>query len=230
LAISPAGQHADQSAHHLGVIAVGQHFAAMVQDGFLLEAERVDATEVASLNAGFRQPELGLDFAGVVTAVGPCVADHKVGDRVAGVSPSGCWGTFVTCDARLAAPIPADLSAEAAAAVATAYATAWFGLHDLARIAAGDRVLIHSATGGVGQAAIAIARQAGAEIFATAGSPARRQLLRDMGITHVYDSRTTDFADEIRQDTDGYGVDVVLNSLIGTPHLVATASINTRLA
>jgi NADPH:quinone reductase-like Zn-dependent oxidoreductase/acyl carrier protein len=107
------------------------------------------------------------------------------------------------------------LSAEAAAAVATAYATAWFGLHDLARIAAGDRVLIHSATGGVGQAAIAIARQAGAEIFATAGSPARRQLLRDMGITHVYDSRTTDFADEIRQDTDGYGVDVVLNSLIG---------------
>lgn len=162
-----------------------------------------------------RQPELGLDFAGVVTAVGPGVADHKVGDRVAGVSPSGCWGTFVTCDARLAAPMSADLSAEAAAAVATAYATAWFGLHDLARIAAGDRVLIHSATGGVGQAAIAIARQAGAEIFATAGSPARRQLLRDMGITHVYDSRTTDFADEIRQDTDGYGVDVVLNSLIG---------------
>jgi NADPH:quinone reductase-like Zn-dependent oxidoreductase/acyl carrier protein len=115
----------------------------------------------------------------------------------------------------LVAPVPAGLSDEQAAAVATGYATAWFGLHDLARIGARDRVLIHSATGGVGQAAIAIARQAGAQIFATAGSPARRQQLRDRGIEHVYDSRSTDFAEEIRRDTDGYGVDVVLNSLIG---------------
>ena len=79
----------------------------------------------------------------------------------------------------------------------------------------GDRVLIHSATGGVGQAAIAIARTAGAEIFATAGSEQRRQLLRDMGIEHVYDSRSTEFADAIRRDTDGYGVDIVLNSVTG---------------
>ena len=97
----------------------------------------------------------------------------------------------------------------------TAYATAWYGLHDLARITSGDKVLIHSATGGVGQAAIAIARAAGAEIFATAGSPQRRELLRDMGIEHVYDSRSTEFADQIRRDTDGYGVDIVLNSLTG---------------
>ena len=76
-------------------------------------------------------------------------------------------------------------------------------------------MLIHSGTGGVGQAAIAIARWAGAEIFATAGSPQRRELLRDMGIEHVYDSRTTEFADQIRRDTDGYGVDIVLNSLTG---------------
>ena len=76
-------------------------------------------------------------------------------------------------------------------------------------------MLIHSATGGVGQAAIAIARAAGAEIFATAGSEQRRQLLRDMGIEHVYDSRSTEFADQIRRDTDGYGVDIVLNSLTG---------------
>src|SRR5689334_7229050 len=90
-----------------------------------------------------------------------------------------------------------------------------YGLHDLARIRSGDRVLIHSATGGVGQAAIAIARAVGAEIFATAGSEERRQLLRDMGIEHVYDSRSIEFAEEIRRDTDGYGVDIVLNSVIG---------------
>ena len=76
-------------------------------------------------------------------------------------------------------------------------------------------MLIHSATGGVGQAAIAIARQAGAEIFATAGNADRRQMLRDMGIDHVYDSRSNGFRREIRRDTDGYGVDVVLNSLTG---------------
>ena len=158
---------------------------------------------------------LGADFAGVVTAVGPGVTDHKVGDRVGAIADAVAWGTFVTCDARLAAALPERLTAEQAAAVSTAHATAWYSLHNLARVQPGDRVLIHSATGGVGQAAIAIARHAGAEIFATAGSHDRRELLRKMGIEHVYNSRTTDFAEEIRRDTDGYGVDVVLNSLTG---------------
>ncbi len=159
-------------------------------------------------------PPLGLEFAGVVAAVGPDVTDHHVGDRVGGMA-DGSWGTFVTCDARVAAPLPARMTAESTAAVSTPYATALYGLHDLARMAAGDKVLIHSATGGVGQAAVAMARRTGAEIFATAGSPQRRELLHDMGIDHVYDSRSLDFADQIRSDTDGYGVDIVLNSLPG---------------
>ena len=162
-----------------------------------------------------RLPALGTDFAGVVTAVGKDVKDHKVGDHVGGLSGNGCWSTFVTCDANLAAKLPAGLTDAQAAATTTAHATAWYGLHDLARIRRGDRVLIHSATGGVGQAAIAIARAVGAEIFATAGNEQRRALLRDMGIEHVYDSRTIEFADAIRRDTDGYGVDIVLNSVTG---------------
>ncbi len=164
---------------------------------------------------GGYQPRLGGDFAGVVTAVGPDVTEHRVGDRVGGISTAGCWGTFVKCAARLAVTLPPEMPLEEAAAVPTAAATAWYGLHELARISRTDKVLIHSATGGVGRAAIAIARAVGCEIFATAGSPKRRQLLSDMGIEHVYDSRSTDFADEIRRDTDGYGVDVVLNSLTG---------------
>jgi polyketide synthase 5 len=160
-------------------------------------------------------PQLGTDFAGVVTAVGPDVTGHEVGDHIGGLSANGCWGTFVTCDANLAVTLPPGLPDDQAAAVTTAYATAWYGLHDLARIKPDDRVLIHSATGGVGQAAIAIARAAGAEIFATAGSPQRRELLHEMGIEHIYDSRSTEFADLIRRDTDGYGVDVVLNSVTG---------------
>jgi acyl transferase domain-containing protein/acyl carrier protein len=162
-----------------------------------------------------QQQQLGLDFTGVVTAVGPGVPEYKVGDRVGGFAGGGCWGTFVTCDARLAAPLPARLSDQDAVAVSTAYCMAWYGLVDLARLSTGDRVLIHSATGGVGQAAIAIARHVGAEIYATAGNPRRRQLLRDRGIEHVYDSRSTDFAEQIRRHTDGYGVDVVFNSLTG---------------
>ena len=164
-------------------------------------------------------PKLGTDFAGVVTAVGPDVTNHKVGDRVGGMSPHGCWATYVTCDARLATALPEGLTEAQAAAVTTAHATAWYGLTDLARIKAGDKVLIHSGTGGVGQAAIAIARAAGAEIYATAGSEKRRQLLRDMGIEHVYDSRSVEFADQIRADTGGYGVDVVLNSVTGAAQL-----------
>jgi polyketide synthase 3/4 len=160
-------------------------------------------------------PQLGTDFAGVVTAVGPDVLEPVVGDHVGGISPNGSWSTFVTCDARLAVTLPPGVPLADAAAVPIASATAWYGLHDLARISAADKVLIHSATGGVGQTAIAIARAVGAEIFATAGSPQRRQLLHDMGIEHVYDSRSIEFADQIRRDTDGYGVDIVLNSLPG---------------
>lgn len=162
-----------------------------------------------------RRPQLGLDFAGVVTAVGPQVTSHRVGDHVGGMSANGCWGTFVTCDADVAVTLPSGLRDDHAAAVSTAAATAWYGLHDLARMTSRDKVLIHSASGGVGQAAIAIARAAGAEIYATAGTEERRELLRNMGINHVYDSRSTAFADQIRHDTDGYGVDIVLNSLTG---------------
>ena len=160
-------------------------------------------------------PQLGIDFAGVVTGVGPGVTSHRVGDHVGGMSPKGCWGTFLTCDADLAVTLPAGLRDDQAAAVSTAAATAWYGLMDLAHMRSGDKVLIHSATGGVGQAALAIARLGGAEIYATAGTSERRNMLRRMGISHVYDSRSVDFADQIRADTDGYGVDIVLNSLTG---------------
>ncbi len=162
-----------------------------------------------------RLPQLGADFAGVVTAVGEGVDDHRIGDRVAGISTTGAWCTFVTCDAGLVVKIPDGVPDGQAAAVPSAHATAWYGLHDLARMEEGDKVLIHSATGGVGQAAVAMAKAAGVEIFATAGTPEKREMLRSIGIEHVYDSRSTEFAELIRKDTEGYGVDVVLNSLPG---------------
>jgi acyl transferase domain-containing protein/acyl carrier protein len=162
-----------------------------------------------------RPLELGLDFAGIVTAVGPGVSTILPGDRVSGFCKGGSWGTYLTCDARLVVRIPDALTDIQAAAVLTTTATAWYGLQDLARLGPGDKVLIHSATGGVGQAAVSIAHAAGAEIFATAGSEARREILRTSGISHVYDSRTPAFAEQILRDTSGRGVDIVLNSLTG---------------
>jgi len=110
---------------------------------------------------------------------------------------------------------PARLSFAEAAALPTVAITAWQGLRDLGRIARGDKVLIHSAAGGVGLAAIQVARDAGAEVFATAGSEAKRDHLRALGIAHVMDSRSLDFADAVRVTTGGTGVDIVLNSLAG---------------
>jgi DNA ligase (NAD+) len=81
----------------------------------------------------------------VVTAVGSGVTEHRVGDKVGGLGADGCWGTYVTCDARLATQLPDGVSAEEAAAISTGYGTAWYGLHELARIQAGDRVLIQRA-------------------------------------------------------------------------------------
>src|SRR6185369_15044825 len=102
-----------------------------------------------------------------------------------------------------------------AATIPIPFLTAEYALNRLARMKAGDRVLIHAATGGVGLAALQIAQRAGAEIFATAGSPEKRQYLQSLGVEHVMNSRTLDFADEIRTRTNGEGIDIVLNSLAG---------------
>ncbi|MFB7666718.1 SDR family NAD(P)-dependent oxidoreductase [Kitasatospora sp. NPDC056138] len=161
-----------------------------------------------------RPMPFGFDCAGVVTAVGDGVTLHRVGDRVAALHP-GAFHSFAIVPAVKAVPVPDDVTFEEAAARPSVYATTWYALHRLSRLSAGERVLIHSATGGVGLAAISIAKHFGAEIFATAGSETKRQYLRDLGIEHVFDSRSTRFADQIRELTDGEGVDVVLNSLTG---------------
>ncbi|WP_081635440.1 type I polyketide synthase [Nocardia sp. BMG111209] len=157
---------------------------------------------------------LGGECAGRVTAVGSGVGHVEVGELVAAIA-SPAFGSYVTTDAALVVPLPASVSPTAAATVPIAYLTAHHALIELAGVRAGERVLVHAATGGVGLAAIALARRAGAEIFATAGSPEKREYLRRMGIRHVMDSRTLDFADEILRRTGGEGVDVVLNSLSG---------------
>lgn len=160
------------------------------------------------------------DGAGTVTAVGRDVQGPGLGDLVA---VPVCWsdddGTLMcsraTVRADWAIPLAGREELDHAAGLPIAYLTSWYGLRHLGRLGKGDRVLIHSATGGVGLAAINIARLLGAEVLATAGTETKRQYLRGLGIQHVMDSRSLDFAEQVRQATAGQGVDVVLNSLTG---------------
>jgi NADPH:quinone reductase-like Zn-dependent oxidoreductase/acyl carrier protein len=153
----------------------------------------------------------GLECAGVVVAVGDGVTALAVGDRVMGIAPNA-FDSHVTTD-RLVVPIPPDLTFADAATVPIAFLTAAYGLRQLADLRPGERVLVHAAAGGVGQAAVQIALALGAEVHATVGSPEKRRYLEALGVRHVYGSRTLDFADELMAATGGAGVDVVLNSL-----------------
>lgn len=157
---------------------------------------------------------LGDEFAGIVLRAGSNVRDHRAGDRVFGVT-LGAMATHVTVPGSVCLPIPADMSFEEAATIPVVYLTAYHALHKLAHAQAGERILIHSAAGGVGWAAVRLALQAGLEVFGTAGSPMKRQLLRNIGVHHVSNSRTLEFADEIMALTRGEGIDIVLNSLAG---------------
>ena len=156
----------------------------------------------------------GNECAGTVTAVGDGVEHLAVGDHVVGLL-AGSFASHVTGSAAFLARRPAALTAEQAVTVPIAYVTAFFALHHLGRLRAGERVLIHSAAGGVGLAAVHLARLAGAEVFATAGSDAKRDYLRSLGVVHVMSSRTPDFAAEIARHTKGQGVHLALNSLAG---------------
>ena len=157
---------------------------------------------------------LGAECVGVVSAIGAGVEHLKVGDAVLGMA-GGSLRSYVTTTADLMAIKPPSLSSEEAATLPITFLTAAYGLNRLAALKRGERVLIHAAAGGVGLAAVQLALRAGAEIFATAGNPDKRELLKRMGVAHVLDSRSLEFASEVMTRTQGRGVDVVLNSLAG---------------
>ncbi|NUR58296.1 MAG: SDR family NAD(P)-dependent oxidoreductase, partial [Catenulispora sp.] len=157
---------------------------------------------------------LGGEGAGVVLEVGTDVKDLRPGDRVMGLFDGA--GPTAIADRRWITPMPLDWGFAQAATMPVAFQTAYYGLHDLAGLKAGERILIHTATGGVGQAALQLARHFGAEVFTTA-SPAKWPVLHDLGVPadHIASSRTLDYETAFRAATGDAGFDVVLNSLAG---------------
>ena len=156
---------------------------------------------------------LGLECAGVVTAVGKRVTNFQIGDEVMAIA-SNSFSKYVTVNSLLATSKPDSFTFTEAATIPVTFLTAYYILSHLAQLQPGEKVLIHAAAGGVGLAAIQIAQQLGAEVWATA-SKGKWELLKSMGVTNIMDSRSLDFADEIMSATEGKGVDVVLNSLSG---------------
>ena len=185
--------------------AVGLNFRDVMAATGLLPAEA---------EVGLAWERLGFECAGIVRQVGAGVDPALLGKRVVAVT-SGAFASQVAVPAALVFEIPQNFTFAQAAAIPTAYATAQYALATLGRIQKGEKVLIHAATGGVGLAAISVAQRHGAEIYATAGSDEKRAYLRKLGVQHIFDSRSLDFADGVLAATDGYGVDLVLNSLPG---------------
>ncbi|MEM8551398.1 MAG: SDR family NAD(P)-dependent oxidoreductase [Pseudomonadota bacterium] len=167
-----------------------------------------------ALQDGFAGPTLGMECAGTIDAVGEGVSDVSVGERVIAFAPA-CFASHVTVPADAVGRLPEGLSAEAAASVPVAFLTAFYALVELGQLEEGETVLIHGGAGGVGLAALQIAKWRGAKVFATAGTDEKRALLTRLGADEVFDSRSLTFAEEAVAASGGEGVDCVLNSLAG---------------
>ena len=157
---------------------------------------------------------LGDEFAGVVLRTGSDVSTFSPGDRVFGI-----WRNTIrshlTLPSNVVCPLPESMTFNEGTTFTIAFLTAYYALHTIGHIKTGERLLIHSGAGGVGMAAVQLGLKEGAEIFATAGDPLKRTFLKRLGVHHVFDSRSPEFAAEIMDVTGGEGVDLVLNSLAG---------------
>ncbi|RWL88757.1 MAG: SDR family NAD(P)-dependent oxidoreductase [Mesorhizobium sp.] len=158
---------------------------------------------------------LGLEFSGTVRRVGPGVSNLRPGDRIMGMG-KGYLRRFAKVRADYVMRVPDRLELVEAATLPTAFLTAHYALNHVARLARGETALIHLASGGVGLAAVQVARDRGAKLFGTAGSEQKRAFLSALDLDKVMNSRSLDFADEVRAATQGRGVDVVLNALSGS--------------
>lgn len=182
------------------VKAAGMNFRDVLKALALYPAETADARI------------FGDEVAGEVIAVGEGVTHLAVGDKAFGLAVFGL-ATHTLARAADVRKMPDNLSYEEAATLPVVFMTAWYALNNVARMKAGESILVHAGAGGVGMAAIQIAHHLGADVIASAGSPTKRALLKTLGVKHVIDSRRGDFAESVMELTNGRGVDVVLNAL-----------------
>lgn len=187
-----------------------------------VHAAGVNRADLTHRRGGYGRPNfgdstiMGLEIAGEITAMGSDVEGFRIGDRVMGIVGGGAYAEVARIDYRMAIPIPAALDYIDAAAIPEVFVTAHEAMIHLGRLKRGDSVLIHAAAGGVGSAAVQLARATGARIFATADA-SKLDRVAQWGADEVIDYRTRDFAEVIAEATDGRGVDVVVD-FVGAPY------------
>jgi NADPH2:quinone reductase len=158
----------------------------------------------------------GMEIAGEVVALGPNVVGVSLGDKVTSLLPGGGYAGYAIAAAPLLMPIPKGLSMVEAAAIPETFLTVWTNLFERGRCKAGDVVLVHGGTSGIGTTAIQLAKAWGARVFATAGSEAKARACEGLGAVRGIDYKTEDFVEVIRTETKGYGVDITLDMVAGS--------------
>jgi NADPH:quinone reductase-like Zn-dependent oxidoreductase len=157
----------------------------------------------------------GIEVCGIITRLGEGVRKWRRGDRVIAATQFGGYAEYAIAKQERLYPLPRRMNFDEGASLSVTYLTAYHGLVTLAHLQRGDKLLVHAAAGGVGSAAIQLAKHFGAEIYATASTPEKLEFARNQGATHLINYRTEDFEKSIRNSTNGYGVDVVLDSVGG---------------
>jgi NADPH2:quinone reductase len=157
----------------------------------------------------------GLEIAGEVAAVGDAVTDWRVGDRVCALVAGGGYAEYCPAPAPQCLRVPKGLGFVEAAALPETFFTVWTNVFERGRLAAGETILVHGGTSGIGTAAIALARAFGARVFATAGSAEKCAACLRLGAEVAIDYRAQDFVAVVKEKTDGRGVDVVLDMVAG---------------
>ncbi|MCC7326706.1 MAG: NAD(P)H-quinone oxidoreductase [Burkholderiales bacterium] len=160
-------------------------------------------------------PIVGLEVAGRIAALGEGVVGWQVGDEVCALTPGGGYAGYCATPAGFCLPLPPGLSLREAAGVPENYFTVWYNLFDRLHFAAGESVLIHGGTSGIGLTAIQLAHAHGAVVYTTAGSDEKVAFCRTMGADHAINYRTQDFSTEVWRLTGKRGVDVVLDMVGG---------------
>jgi NADPH2:quinone reductase len=158
----------------------------------------------------------GMEIAGEIVALGPKVSGLSLGARVTSLLPGGGYAGYAIAAAPLVMPIPKGLDMVQAAAIPETFLTVWTNLFERGRCKAGDVVLIHGGTSGIGTTAIQLAKAWGARVFATAGSEAKARACESLGAVRGIDYKSEDFVEVIRRETQGYGIDITLDMVAGS--------------
>ena len=173
----------------------------------------------------------GMEIAGEIVSLGSKVTGLKVGDKICSLLPGGGYAAYALAAAPLCMPIPHGLSMVEAAAIPETFMTVWTNLFERGRCRAGDTVLVHGGTSGIGTTAIQLASVLGAKVYATAGSQDKARACEKLGAVRGIDYRQEDFVEVIRAATQGYGIDVTLDMVAGSyvPRNIDIAALEGRI-